>query len=139
MVSEVVCHDLMALKTPGIFCESASLAKACKPTKLLQELVAKHFPGNGDVSITTCLEAKLPPAGSCHKGDYVFLKGSGLKLCQVWLHVAIGPQLMSMVSKLDLLQLDSTGCHGTFQKVEGACFIETDTLACAVPYMPYKD
>ena len=40
---EVVCHDLMALKTPGIFCESASLAKACKPTKLLQELVAKHF------------------------------------------------------------------------------------------------
>ena len=56
----------------------------------------------------------------------------------MWLHVAIGTDVFSMVSNWDLLELDSTGCHGIFVQAEGAHFIETSNLACAAAHMQYK-
>ena len=67
VMSEVICHDVMALQKPDVFSEVARLANACKPTKLLQQLVAKHFDFSNDTEITTCLQAKLSPAGSCQE------------------------------------------------------------------------
>jgi len=101
-------------------------------------LVATHFNIQEHTDITTCLEAKLSPAGSCQKGDFAFLKETGLKLCQVWLHVAIGPDVYSMVSTWELLELGSIGCHGIFAQAEGAYFDETSNLACAVAHMQFK-
>ena len=80
VMSEVICHDVMAVQKPDIFSQVARLANACKPTKLLQQLVAKHFNILDDTEVTTCLEAKRSPAGSCQKGNFVFLKEAGLKL-----------------------------------------------------------
>ena len=53
--------------------------------------------------------------------------------------MAIGPDVFSMVSTWDLLELDSTGCHGIFAQAEGAHSIETSNLACAAAHMQFKN
>ena len=112
---EVICRDLAATQNPLLFKEGPRLLKNSKVTKSMKALL--EFVGqNVTGDCYSCATAALHPAGLCHKGDVVLMRGpSQVNAGQVWIHVLFNGVCMTLMSTWKLISYDASNGFAVFK------------------------
>ena len=122
---EVICHDLAAIQDPLVFKEGPRLLKNSKVTKKMKALL-ESMGQNVTEDCYSCATAVLHPAGLCHKGDVVLMRGpSQVNAGQVWIHAFFNGVCMTLMSKWKLISYNASNGFAVFKQEDHAEFVAT--------------
>ena len=125
VLAEVICHDLAAIQDPLVFKEGPRLLKNSKVTKKMKALL-ESMGQNVTEDCYSCATAVLHPAGLCHKGDVVLMRGpSQVNAGQVWIHAFFNGVCMTLMSKWKLISYNASNGFAVFKQEDHAEFVAT--------------
>jgi hypothetical protein len=143
VLSELVCHDLAVLKTPGIFKFEVGLNKPHVASKKLRQFMSQQM----SVALEpheclTCACVNLLPAGTCSRKDVVLIKSPNctqpFEAAEVWFHVQCKGTCMSLVSVWKLQSYDATRGLAQWLKQDNPVLISTSDILTAVCFTVCK-
>ena len=135
---ECLGHSLAELQDEQAFSLATRLEKQSCPTQKLKEFMQQYCE-HPVQELSTSHKAFLSPGGSCQKGDVVVFKIS-LLVGQVYFHANCNGQVMTLVNLWSILECDAQkgSCLCKMQQCS-PMMVDTDDLACAVPYCHLKE
>ena len=105
VLTEVLCHTLAVLPATDAFNPSVRLVNKGQMPKALFNVLSSALGNFIDKTFCySCTAAKLAPAGSCNRGDFVMLHNSGVppEICKVHLHVEIHTCCFTLAEEFEL-------------------------------------
>ena len=135
---ECLGHCQSELQQPNVFATATRLDKQGSASAKSRNFLADYM--NEPVqSLATSHYAHLALGGSCCKGDVVLLKHAR-QVGEIYFHAEFNGKLLSLMNMRDMLEYkpSKSSCLAKKQK---CCplLVETEELACAVPYCHLKD
>ena len=129
ILKELCAQDLHGLQQKDLFATHARLQHQCKATKKIVAMLEEHL---SFTELFTCSVACLKPAGTASKGDVVLLEN--MKAGQIFFHVQLDQQILSLVEHLELQSYDSTTCAASWKRSQKSIFVDTSSIKCTLVF-----
>lgn len=144
VLSELVCHDLAVLRTPGLFNFEVRLGTPHPAPKKMREFMSEHL--SLALQANECLTgavAHILPAGTCSRKDVVLMKSAGgtgpWDAGIVEFHTQCKGTCVSLVSLLHLQNFDATKGLAKWLKQDMHVLIYTSSILTPLCYTECKD
>ena len=130
LLIEILGHDIAELKENDFFCQKAMLQKKGKASKRMVAFLEEYFEQQAETAFT-CAAACLDPAGHCHRGDVVLLKGSS-QVAEVWFHAEFNGLTASLLCMYDQAAYDAGQGTAICSKQQCPMMVPTEDILCAL-------